>query len=118
MSATVAFDTHKFILRLRNAGVDEKQAEAFSEAIHDVQDAQFHKLSTKGDIEKLRLELDTQLEKELSPIKTDLAVIKWMLALIIIVVVLLALKTLLGPSIEQGTARSAVVQPAVPHPAP
>ncbi|MBF0460718.1 MAG: hypothetical protein HQL87_04905 [Magnetococcales bacterium] len=39
-------------------------------------------------------DLDIKLEKELSPIRTDLAVIKRMLALIIIVIVLPALKTL------------------------
>ncbi|MBF0181791.1 MAG: hypothetical protein HQM03_17375 [Magnetococcales bacterium] len=40
--------------------------------------------------------LDAKLERELAPIRTDLAVLKWMLALIIIVLVLPALKTLLG----------------------
>ncbi|HAT50877.1 MAG: DUF1640 domain-containing protein [Nitrospirae bacterium] len=41
--------------------------------------------------------LDAKLERELSPIRTDLAVIQWMLALIIIAMVLPALKSLLIP---------------------
>ncbi|MBF0419981.1 MAG: DUF1640 domain-containing protein [Magnetococcales bacterium] len=36
MSTAIAFDTLKFVRRLRDAGVDEKQAEALSEALSDI----------------------------------------------------------------------------------
>ncbi|MBF0182202.1 MAG: DUF1640 domain-containing protein [Magnetococcales bacterium] len=89
---TATFDTLKFVRRLRDAGVEEKQAEAFSEVFKEAQDAQLKELATKGDLR----ELEAKLEKELAPIRMDLAVIKWMLALIIVVTVLPALKNLLG----------------------
>ncbi|MBF0461079.1 MAG: DUF1640 domain-containing protein [Magnetococcales bacterium] len=85
MSAAVAFDTLKFVETLQASGFDEPQAKGMAAAILEVQKSNLDTLATKHD-----------LEKELSPIRTDLAVIKWMLALIIIVVVLPALKTLLG----------------------
>lgn len=85
MSATVAFDTLKFVRRLRDAGVDEKQAEAFSEAIREVQDSQLQELTTKGDLREME-----------ARIMGEIRLNRWMLALIIIVVVLPALKTLLG----------------------
>ncbi|MEO5347960.1 MAG: hypothetical protein H7834_16530 [Magnetococcus sp. YQC-9] len=48
---------------------------------------------TRGDLVTKEY-LDAKLEKELSPIRTDMAVMKWMLALIIIVNVLPILRTL------------------------
>ncbi|MEO5339762.1 MAG: CCDC90 family protein [Magnetococcus sp. MYC-9] len=86
---TATFDTLKFVETLRASGFDEPQARGMSAAIQEVQRANLDGLVTKQD-------LDVKLEKELSPIRTDLAVIKWMLALIIVVIVLPALKTLLG----------------------
>ena len=56
--------------------------------------AEFNEKSLDEPVTKLYL--DTKLERELSPIRTGLAIIKWMLALVIVVVVLPALKTLLG----------------------
>jgi hypothetical protein len=35
--ATITFDTHKFIRRLRSAGFEEAQAEAVAEAFQDAQ---------------------------------------------------------------------------------
>ncbi|MBF0294055.1 MAG: DUF1640 domain-containing protein [Magnetococcales bacterium] len=93
---TATFDTLKFVRRLRDAGVEEKQAEAFSEVFKEAQDAQLRELATKGDLRELEAKLENKLEKELAPIRMDLAVIKWMLALIIVVTVLPILKTLLG----------------------
>ncbi|MBF0428288.1 MAG: DUF1640 domain-containing protein [Magnetococcales bacterium] len=107
MSTVVAFDTLKFVRRLRDAGVEEKQAEAFSEAFREVQDSQLKDLVTKGDLRELKLELksdirdlelrmDDKFEKELSPVRSDLLLIKWMLALIITATVLPALKAWIG----------------------
>ncbi|MBF0178369.1 MAG: DUF1640 domain-containing protein [Magnetococcales bacterium] len=92
MTFAVAFDTLKFVRRLRDAGVDEKQAEAFSEAFREIQDAQLKELATKGDLKELELRIDSKLEEELAPIRTDLLLIKWMLALVITATVLPALK--------------------------
>ncbi|MEO5348083.1 MAG: CCDC90 family protein [Magnetococcus sp. YQC-3] len=103
MLATATFDTLKFVRRLRDAGVDEKQAEAFSEAIRDIHGAQSGELATKGeilevkhDIKKLEMRMDARFDKELGPLRADLLLIKRMLALIITATVLPALKTLFG----------------------
>ena len=93
----ITFDTLKFVRRLRDAGVDEKQAEAFSEAIREVQESQLKDLAVKGDLRELKLEMDNKFEKELAPIRADLLLIKWMLALVITATVLPALKTLFIP---------------------
>ena len=85
MTAAVAFDTLKFVETLKASGFDEPQAKGMAVAIQEVQKSSMDALVTEA-----------KLEKELAPIRTDLAVIKWMLALIIIVTVLPALKTLLG----------------------
>ena len=82
MSAAVAFDTLKFVRRLRDAGVDEKQAEAFSEAIREVQEVNLNGLVTKQD-----------LEKELSPIRIDIAVLKWMVGIQTVGTIALILKS-------------------------
>ncbi len=86
---TIAFDTLKYANRLKAAGFDSKQAEALADAQAEVNEKAMGELVTKE-------YLDAKLEKEFSPLRIDLAVIKWMLALIIIVTVLPALKTLFG----------------------
>ena len=53
--ATVTFDTHKFIKTLKEAGVPEPQAEAFSTAVRESHEAA--ELATKGDIASLRHEI-------------------------------------------------------------
>ncbi|MBF0628278.1 MAG: DUF1640 domain-containing protein [Magnetococcales bacterium] len=93
MNAAIAtFDTLKFVRRLRDAGVDEKQTEAFSEAIKDAQNNQLQELTTKGDLR----ELEIRLERRMDTLNFDLRLIKWMLALVITATVLPALKTLIG----------------------
>lgn len=85
MSA-VTFDTFKFINRLKEAGVPEKQAiaEALSEAVSTIQ------WVTK-----------TDLQLELSPIKTEITLLKWMiglsLALSVGIISMLAKITVLPP---------------------
>lgn len=96
MHAAVAFDTLKFVRRLRDAGVEERQAEAFSEALREVQEVQLKDLATKGDLRELEVRMEAKLEKELAPIRADLVLVKWMLALVITATVLPALKVFLG----------------------
>lgn len=86
MPAAVAFDTLKFVRRLEEAGVSEKQAEAFSDALREVQDSQLEQLATKGDLRELE-----------ARIMGEIRLNRWMLAVVIAVTVLPALKTLFGP---------------------
>ncbi|MBF0213825.1 MAG: DUF1640 domain-containing protein [Magnetococcales bacterium] len=69
--------TLKFVRRLRDAGVDEKQAEALSEAIRDVQEGQLKELATKGDIQDIKRdikELELRIAAEMAPLKWGLAI--------------------------------------------
>ncbi|MEO5346625.1 MAG: CCDC90 family protein [Magnetococcus sp. YQC-9] len=61
MSTAVVFDTLKFVRRLREAGVDERQAEALSDAFKEVQDAQLALLATKADLRDLEYRLAVRL---------------------------------------------------------
>ncbi|MBF0131681.1 MAG: DUF1640 domain-containing protein [Magnetococcales bacterium] len=81
---TITFDTLKFVETLKASGFDDPQ-KGMAAAIQETQKASLDALVTKHD-----------MEKELAPIRTDLAVIKGMLALIIIVTVLPALRNLFG----------------------
>ena len=71
---TITFDTHKFVRRLKDAGVPESQAEAFSEAFKEAQgDNDF---ATKRDLREMELRLESKIDKVTSDLKVDL--IKWM----------------------------------------
>lgn len=78
--ASIAFDTHKFIRRLKEAGVPEPQAEAMAEALRDAQGEA--ELVTKQD-----------LQLELAPIKADVQLIKWMLGILLAGVASLVIKS-------------------------
>ena len=53
--ATVTFDTHKFIRRLRDSGMPDEQAEALADALRDVQSEA--ELATKRDIQDLAMRI-------------------------------------------------------------
>jgi hypothetical protein len=57
--ATVTFDTHKFVKTLKEAGVPESQAEAFSTAVRESHEAT--ELATKGDLRELELRMTLKL---------------------------------------------------------
>jgi len=78
---TITFDTHKFFQNLLDAGFDQKQAEAVLRVVTEAHDS----LVTRD-------YLDQRLEKELAPIRTDLAVIKWMMGVLLAGVISLVLK--------------------------
>lgn len=82
---TTTFDTLKFARRLREAGVPERHAEAEACALAEVFAEQREDLATKAFV-----------RAELEPIRTDLHLIKWILALAVVINVVPALKTLLG----------------------
>ncbi|MBF0157012.1 MAG: DUF1640 domain-containing protein [Magnetococcales bacterium] len=128
MTTVVAFDTLKFVRRLRDAGVEERQAEAFSDAFREVQDAQLEELatredfaelrgeiaglredierleestkkefkrqeeSTKRDLKELEIRMEATTEKTIGPIRTDLAVLKWMTTVMVTGILALLIK--------------------------
>ncbi|MDP2902606.1 MAG: DUF1640 domain-containing protein [Methylovulum sp.] len=60
--ATITFDTHKFVRTLKDAGVPESQAEAFSEAFKEAQGEA--DLATKHDIDDVRRDM-REMERRL-----------------------------------------------------
>ena len=78
MSA-VTFDTHKFVRRLKEAGLPENQAEALADAFRDA-------------IGEFELVTRKDLQIELAPIRTDLVVIKWMVGIVLAGIASLVLK--------------------------
>jgi len=84
--ASTTFDTHKFVRRLRDAGMPEGQAEALAEAqreaLAQTLDSQ---MATKADISRIELKL---VEHD-----GELKLIKWMLGLLLAGVLALVLKT-------------------------
>lgn len=77
--ATVTFDTHKFIQRLKSAGLPEAQAEAVADAFKEAHGES--DLVTKKD-----------LQLELAPIRSDLTPLKWMTGLVVAGILSLILK--------------------------
>lgn len=75
---TITFDTLELVEKLKSAGIPQGQAEAVVRVIAEAQ----NRLVTKDD-----------LEIALSPLKTDLAVLKWMMGLLLASVLSLVLKT-------------------------
>jgi hypothetical protein len=76
--ATVTSDTLELTESLKKAGISAEQAEAVVRAIAKAQDH----LLTK-----------TDLETPLLPLRTDLAVLKWMMGVLLAGVIALVLKT-------------------------
>lgn len=74
--ATVTFDAHDVVMKVREAGFDEKQAEVIVRVIAASQD----ELITST-------HFDLKIEKELAPIKAELLVIKWMMGVLIAIAV-------------------------------
>ena len=78
---TVTFDTLELVDKLKSAGVPQNQAEAVVRVIAESQD----ELVT-------REHLDNALARELAPLRTELAVLKWMIGVVIGGVVALIIK--------------------------
>ncbi len=83
---TVSFDTLKFANKLKSAGVPDKQAEAEAEAISEALEVNLKDLVTKE-------YLDVKFQQELAPVRTDLAVLKWMMGILIAGVMSIVIKT-------------------------
>ena len=78
--ASLTFDTHQFVRKLRERGFTEQQAEALAEALADAQ--REAEPVTKKD-----------LQIELAPIRADINLMKWMMGLLLAGVLALVLKT-------------------------
>ena len=73
--AAIAFDTHKFIQTLLDAGFDQKQAEAVSRAFREATGKA--EVATKQDLRELEL----KLEAKINDIKFDL--VKWIAGMLL-----------------------------------
>ncbi|PIX96279.1 MAG: hypothetical protein CO126_11750 [Hydrogenophilales bacterium CG_4_9_14_3_um_filter_63_34] len=79
--STITFDTHKFIRTLRDAGFEERQAEAMSSAFRDaITDSA---LVTKIDLDLAVAEIKTDFGKLDARVTGELALVKWMLAVLL-----------------------------------
>ena len=84
----IAFDTLKFVKRLRSAGFDEEKAEALSDALKEWYEAGLSDLATKQDIKELEL----RLRAEMQSIIGDLKLLKWMMGFLLAGVLSLLIK--------------------------
>ncbi len=83
--ATVTFDTHEFIKRLKAVGFSDEQAEAMAEARKAALAQSLDTaLATKADIFAVR--------QELADVRADVRLLKWMLGVVLGGVVALLLK--------------------------
>lgn len=64
--ATITFGTHKFVRKLKDAGFEEKQAEALTEAM-------------QAAIYESELVTKQDLQIEFAPVRADINLMKWML---------------------------------------
>lgn len=99
--STITFDTLKFVDRLIESGMPEKQAKALAETQAEINEANLGDLATKGDLREVKTELreaKAELKAEIremdARINGHLNLLTWMLALVIIITVIPALKTL------------------------
>lgn len=79
--ATVTFDTLDLVEKLVKSGIDQKQAETIVRVIADAQ----NQLVT-------REYFDARIKEELAPIKTDMAVNKWVNGILLAGVISLVMK--------------------------
>ncbi|MBF0144270.1 MAG: DUF1640 domain-containing protein [Magnetococcales bacterium] len=91
-----AFDTLEFVESLETSGFTKEQSKGMVSALKKVQDAQLEELATKGDLREAKLELKSDLRELETRLTGQLTLVKWMLALVIAVTVLPAIKALLG----------------------
>ena len=60
---TFTFDTHNFIARLKEAGMEESQAVAITEGLKEVRKTDLENVATKEDIAMLELKIETVQKK-------------------------------------------------------
>ena len=84
----IAFDTLKFVKRLRSAGFDEEKAEALSDALKEWYEAGLSDLATKQDIGMLKQDIK-ELELRLTG---EIKLLKWMMGFLLAGVLSLLIK--------------------------
>ncbi len=75
--SSVTFDTLQFVQTLKQAGFDEKQAEAVAAAFRNAQDQS--ETVTKRDLKELELKIESRFEL----LKGEVNLVKWMLGAIL-----------------------------------
>lgn len=70
---SLTFDRLAYIDRLKDAGVDDKQARAHAEALDT---ALRDTVATTADLREVKLELEAKFEAKIESVKSDL--LKWM----------------------------------------
>ena len=95
----ITFDTQQVVKKLRTHGFTEEQADVLTEIqkqiIHDSIDST---LASKGDINTIRneaQEVKVELKNDISLVRSELIVVKWMLGIVIAAEVLPLLKQFL-----------------------
>jgi len=76
--ATITFDTHLFVRKLRETGISEPQAEVIIEVVRDA--VASSEVATKTDLEVTKLELKRDIEtvrKEMAETKAEL--VRWVI---------------------------------------
>jgi hypothetical protein len=71
-----SIDTLEISKRLRDAGLNEKQAEAITGALRDTRDADLSRLATKEDIAALRNELRAEIAALRTELKSDIEILR------------------------------------------
>lgn len=80
----LTFDTHRFIGKLKDAGMNEEQAEAVADAMRDVQNGwesvtRQDLANTESNLRHAILLSETALKKDMAELKYDL--LKWIIGL-------------------------------------
>ena len=87
------FDTLKFARQLKDAGVPEAQAEAQANAMSAAfAEALDKQVATKADL----LQSEVKIREDISSLKRDNVVFKWMFGLIFAAVIIPLIKSFLG----------------------
>ncbi|KAF0138103.1 MAG: hypothetical protein FD153_1515 [Rhodospirillaceae bacterium] len=76
---TITFDTLRFVRTLRDAGVEERQAEAIADAVKEA--ASDSDLATKADLRTEVAAVRADLHTEVAAVKADLQVLKYELTI-------------------------------------
>ena len=79
--STITFDTLKFTKTLEKAGVPSDQAEAFAEAFKEAGGEA--ELASRKDIALAVAELKSEIRNEITFVKGELTLVKWMLGAVL-----------------------------------
>jgi hypothetical protein len=81
--ASITFDTHAYVKRLKSVGITEEQAEVFADEQRKVLEEQ---VATKSDVVAIRdgiKILEVKMVGELNVVKGEINLVKWMLGVVL-----------------------------------